>query len=85
MRVRHAARSLVRGAGPLEAQLRVQVSGRAERVLELDELARGLSETPVEEARARLAQMKRPLKLESLQMWPEWAPIAHRVEVRLVQ
>lgn len=71
--------------GPAEARLRVQVSGQAERVLDLDKLVQGLRETRVEEAKARLARLERPLRLESLQMWPEWAPIAHRVEVRLVQ
>lgn len=72
-------------AAPLTAELRVQVSGQVQRVLEIDELAQGLRATPVEQAKARLARLERPLMLESIQMWPEWAPIADRVEVQLVR
>jgi hypothetical protein len=72
-------------AGLRTAKLLVKVSGRAERVLEADEVAKGLRGMSVEEAKARLASLELPMRLESLEMWPEWAPSAQRIEVELLQ
>lgn len=67
------------------ARLRVKATGQVERVVEADELAQALRGMPIQDARARLARLESPLRLVKLEIWPEWAPRAYRIEVSTVQ
>jgi len=65
--------------------LKSKVSGRAERVVEMDKLTQGLSGLTAQQARANLAQADVQLKLMKVEIWPDWASKAYRVEVVTVQ
>lgn len=67
------------------ASLKSKVSGRAERVVEMDKLTQGLSGLTAQQARANLAQADVQLKLMKVEIWPDWASKAYRVEVVTVQ
>jgi len=67
-----------------QASLRVRVSGKAERVFEADDLSQALRGLSAQDARARLNQQE-SVKLLKLELWPDWAPRALRVEVQTVQ
>ncbi len=71
-------------AGSQTASLKVSVSGKAQRVLEADNLSQSLRGLSVQQARDRLAQLESPLRLVNLQIWPSWAGRAFRVDVRTV-
>lgn len=67
------------------ATLRVKLAGRAEAALETDRLAEMLRGLSAQEAREKLATMQGPLRLVKAEIWPNWAPRALRVEVRIVR
>ncbi len=72
-------------AGARTATLKVKVSGRAEPVVnsdQLSELVRGLS---VADARSKLTNLQGGFKLVGVNLWPAWAPRAYRVEVQTIQ
>lgn len=66
------------------ASLRVKVTGKAERVFEADDLSQALRGLSTQDVRAKLAQQD-SVKLVKLELWPDWAPRAFRVEVQTVQ
>ncbi len=72
-------------AGSQTASLKVRTAGKAERVLEADDLSQALRGSSIQDARTKLAQLESPLRLVKLELWPEWAARAFRVEVQTVQ
>ncbi len=72
-------------AGPRSAGMRVKVAGRVERVLEVDELTESLRGLTVQEATSKIARMERPPRAVRVEMWPEWASRAYRIEVQTIQ
>jgi len=71
--------------GPQGAGLRVKVTGRVERVLEVDQLTDSLRGLTVREATEKIARMEKPPKAVRIEMWPEWASRAYRIEVQTIQ
>jgi hypothetical protein len=72
----------VTDATPRTAELRVRVTGKVERMLESDGLAQSLRGLTVREASERMAQMSLPLKTVDIDLWPDWAMRAYRVEIK---
>ena len=71
-------------AGSQTASLKVRATGKAERVVEADDLSQSLRNISLQDARTKLKQMD-TLRLVDIEMWPGWASRALRVEVQTVQ
>ncbi|MHB8990602.1 MAG: baseplate J/gp47 family protein [Chloroflexota bacterium] len=72
-------------AGSRTATLAVKVSGRAEPLVEIDRLTELLRGMSLADARVKLGNLEGGFKLMRLEIWPEWAPRAFRLEVQTVQ
>ncbi len=72
-------------AGPRTATLKVRVSGRVEPVVETDKLAETLRGQSLADAKTRLANLQGSFRLSGVEIWPQWAPRAYRIEVETVQ
>jgi hypothetical protein len=72
-------------AAPRIAELRVRVTGRVERVLESDGLAHSLRGLTVREASEKLSQLSLPLRTVRIELWPDWAVRAYRVDIKGTQ
>lgn len=75
----------VNEVGSRSATLTVKVTGKAEPVLDTDKLAEQLRGASPADARAKLAGLQGGFKVQGIEIWPQWAPRAFRVEVRTVQ
>ncbi|HEX9015388.1 MAG TPA: baseplate J/gp47 family protein [Chloroflexota bacterium] len=71
-------------AGSQTASLKLRVSGRAERVVESDDLSQTLRGLSMDEAKSKLGRAD-GFRLMKVELWPDWAPKAYRVEVQTVQ
>ncbi len=75
----------VKEAGARSATLTVKVSGRAEPVVESDKLTDVLRGASLSDARLKLGNLGGGFKLQGVEIWPQWAPRAYRIEVMTVQ
>jgi hypothetical protein len=75
----------VKDAGSRSTTLTVKVTGKAEPVVDTNKLTNLLRGTSVSEARSKLASLEGGFGLQAVQIWPQWAPRAYRIEVETVQ
>lgn len=64
--------------------LRVHVSGSVQRDVDTDAVASAVRAKPLSQARQQLAGTGEFVKAPDITMWPEWAPLALRVQVKTV-
>ena len=72
-------------AGPRTAELKVKVTGKMERVLEVDKVAQSLRGLSVQEAKTLLTSAQTAVHATKVELWPGWAQRAYRVEVTTVR
>ena len=72
-------------ASSRSATLRVKVTGRAEPVVGTDKLTEELRGLTVSDARSKLQKLEGGFSLVGVEIWPQWAPRAFRIEVDTIQ
>lgn len=72
-------------AGPRSATVKSRVTGRMERIFETDALSSSLRGLSAKDAVSSITRLERPPRSVKVEIWPEWASRAYRVEVQTVR